>query len=66
MPSSLELVALLLQIAFDELDRRQEPENAHVSLCERATGCVGEGRYPIGQQPGACFGPARSHGAFEH
>jgi len=39
-----EFVALLLQVAFDDFDRGQEPEYGHVSLCETATPFLGKGR----------------------
>ncbi len=39
-----QFVVLLPQIAFDDFDRSQEPENGHVSLGETATAFFGEGR----------------------
>jgi hypothetical protein len=39
-----QFVVLLPQIALDDFDRSQEPENGHVSVCETATAFFGEGR----------------------
>ncbi len=39
-----QFVVLLPQIAFDDFDRSQQPENGHVSLRETAAFFFGEGR----------------------
>ena len=39
-----QFVVLLPQIAFDDFDRGQEPENGYVALCEKGTSFLGEGR----------------------
>ena len=50
---SSEFVVLSPQIGFENFNCSQEPENCHISPCDPATSFFGEGRYPIGQQPGA-------------
>jgi len=39
-----QLVVLLPQIAFEDFDRSQEPENGHVSSCKTGSSFFGKGR----------------------